>query len=164
MVNKLEYFSQDLVSIIDRVINNPEIAKLVHYDLKNPFQQPQVSNPYDLMLTRIYPYPFELNFVQEDCSQIRIYYSGGNIDDVVVEEMEVIFDILVAKNLWLIKGSDGVSSSIRPYEIMKYIVNDFIQNDITLLNFTSFRHLSVNDKYDAIQLSADLTEFSQKER
>jgi hypothetical protein len=160
-VVNLELLSDNLTIIIDELIGIQNIAKYLAYDLKNPLGQPLVKIPAkSLVLDKIYPYPFDPVVTVEDCSQLRVYYPKSDFkSDAVIGNIEVNFDIVVAKSLWLI--NDGLSkSSIRPFMIMKEIVEHFNRNSIKTLgqlDFEGFIHLNVNEKFGAIRLVSTMT-------
>jgi hypothetical protein len=113
-------------------------------------------------LNRIFPFPFDPTAALEDCTQLRIYYPDGIFDGFNIAQTSLYFDIVIAKSLWLIKGDDG-KSAIRPYLIMKELVNHFTNRSIGTIGkikFTHFQHLNVNSKFDAIRLGADMYLFS----
>lgn len=112
----------------------------------------------NLMLTKLYPYPFDPNATLEDQVHLRVYYPNGVFqNNEMVQETLIYFDIICAKSLWLV--NDG-KSAIRPYEIMKLVVDQFHDKTIStlgVLHFDEFVHLGVNDKFDAVRLVAEMT-------
>lgn len=157
---KLELLSKNLVLMLETLLTNDNIGKYLYYDLKNPLSQPSVSNVQSLLFSKIFPYPFDPSVTTNACSQIRVYYTDGDINDVVVERISITFDVVVAKSLWL--TNDG-SPTIRPYEIIKEIVNTFDNKSIDTvgkLEFDSFRHVMLNDTFDIVQLTAEMVSYS----
>jgi hypothetical protein len=155
----LGLLSQNLVLILKALINNQNLLKYVVYDETNPLDGVDLELPYVQIIGeegRMLPYPFDNTVEQVDCTNIRVYYPEGEIDESqVIAETYVCFDIIVAKSLWLI--SDGQSSDIRPYKIMNEIMKTFKDKSVDTvgrLKFTDFTHMSVNDKFHAIRLNA----------
>jgi hypothetical protein len=153
---KLELLSPNLVLLIDEILDNQNICKYLYYDDKNPLGQSTIADTSGLLLTKIFPYPFS-SVITEECTQLRLYYPDGEFDSIgKIEQSLVLFDIICHKNLWLI--NDGTNSLIRPYEIMKELINLFDQSLSTVgkLKFKRFNHLFVNDKFDCIRLMAEM--------
>lgn len=155
---KLELLSPNLIIILNELIKNQNIVKYLYYNQKNPLSQSNLTLPAtNLMFDKVFPYPFFIDVETEEGSQIRVYYPKGRIEDGrVIEDTMVYVDILVAKTLWLV--NDG-EAKIRPYEMMKEIINHFYRKPIgTLgsLTFDEFTHLTVNDKFSGVRLEGKM--------
>jgi hypothetical protein len=160
MVN-IELISDNIPLIISEIVNIQEIAKYLYYNVSSPQSQPDLALPANnLIMTKVFPYPFLSTSVESDCSHIRIYYPDGVFDESgEVLGTSIFFDIVVAKSLWLV--NDG-KSSIRPYMIMHYLSKHFQSKSIGTLGricFSNFVHLNVDERFDAIRLQADMTIF-----
>lgn len=156
---KLALMSPNLILILNKILTNQTTVKYLNYNLKNPLSQPDLTLPANsLMLTKLFPYPFDPTATIEDQVNLRVYYPMGVFqNNEVVQETQVYFDIIVAKSLWL--TNDG-QASIRAYEIMRQIVNQFhgqTLSTVGILHFHEFIHLNVNSKFDAIRLIANMT-------
>lgn len=156
--------SDNLTVLIEEVINIQEIVKYLTYAKTNPLSQPDVALPAkSLVRSRVHPYPFDPLAKLEDVSELRIYYPEGEFDGSgAVANTFLYFDIVVAKSLWLV--NDG-KAAIRPYMIMKHLVEHFRGRSIKTLgrvDVTNFVHLHVNEKFDAIRLEANVTLFGDK--
>jgi hypothetical protein len=155
---KLELLSDNLMIIISELLNNQSISKYLKYNESNPISKPDIQLPANsLLMNKIFPYPFDPTIKTEDCTQIRVYYPDGELDDAQVWlETDIFFDIVVAKKLWL--TNEGVErSSVRPYEIMRHIVEHFKDRSIDTLGklkFTRFVHMNANDNFEVVRLGA----------
>lgn len=166
---KLEFLSQNLIQILNHATSNENLVKYLHYASSDntspeydPLSQPAIADPTSLLFTNLFPQPFDEKAEMDDCSQLRIYYSDGKIDGVV-DEAVVIFDIIVAKSLWLCRKNG--ESSIRPYDIMSEICSHFYKKSVGTvgrLRFIGFRHLAVNKQFDGIRLFAEMTTFTKE--
>lgn len=161
MVN-LDFLSDNLVTIMNEIINVQNIAKYLTHNKPNPLAEPNLKLPAkDLVLNKVYPFPFDPVAATTDSTQLRIYYPKCDFEvDSVVGQVTVYLDVVTAKSLWLI--NDGTKSQIRPYMIIKEIMQKFNNNSIGTigqLHFEGFVHVNVNDKFDAIRLVATMSLF-----
>lgn len=140
------------------VTENQTICKYLNYNQSNPLSQADLSIPATpLIMTKIFPYPFDLGTEQSDVSHIRIYYPKGDFGtNQIIENTDILFDIVVAKKLWLVNDE---SPLIRPYEIMKSLINHFDGRTVSTagrLRFRRFLHVGVNDKFDCVRVYAEM--------
>lgn len=151
---KLENLSSNLIYILNQTVTSQNLCKLLYYNDKDALTQTDIANTSTLKMTKIYPYPFNTQATTESCSQLNIYYPEGEIKNRVIEYTDVYFDIVVAKELWLINDN-----KIRPYEILKEIFTLFYEEIITSVGkliFGKFYHIPVNIKFDAIRIRAKI--------
>lgn len=158
---KLELLSDNIIIIIDEIMKNQNLCKLIHYDSKTPLEQPDLVSPHNsLMYERIYPFPFNPDIVKDDRVELRVYYPDGElINGQHIEINRIFFDIVVSKNkdvysVWI----DG-KRKIRPYEIMKEIVSMFFKKSYGTLGeikFKKFRHIYISNKFDILNLDAEI--------
>jgi hypothetical protein len=152
--------SQNLTLILNKVLTDQSLCKLIAYNDTKPLSQPDISDTKTLMLDRLMPYPFDTKAEISDTVQLRVYYIGGDFtSNHVIDETRVSFDIVVAKSLWLINNG---KSAVRPYEIMTKLVEMFHEHSIDtvgILKFKSFRHVPFNAQFDCIQLVAEMTTY-----
>lgn len=164
---KLELLSTNLVQIIERCVNAQDLAKLIYYNGQNPFSQeavnPSLIAPYG-QSERVLPYPFNLNFKDDQRSQLHIYYPDVQfVNNSNVEQTVVWFDIIVHKNLWLFT-QDG-KKLVRPYEIASQIAKLFdgtipnTNSTVGELNFIAMGHVTVNEEFDGLRLEARMTTY-----
>lgn len=155
---RLNLLSPNLVLILQEIVKYQNICKLLYYNTSTPLSSADLTLPANnLILTKIFPYPFNINVVTEDCSQIHVYVPSGDFEDNrVIENINICFDIIVAKNLWLINNNG--ESLIRPYEIMKELINIFNKSVSTVgrIYFKRFIHISVNDNFDCVRLIGEM--------
>lgn len=176
---KLQYLSDNLIHVINELFNNQVLCRYLYYNDKHPLNEeffadddvtiidvdktkPDIEG-ITLFMNNIFPVPFDPKAISTDACELRVYYSRGNINDVVVEDLKLLFDIVVPKNLWFVHDKEH-NPKVRPYEIMQEIVKTFCGKSIQTvgkLSFGDWRHLYVNETYDAIQLSASIVQFSK---
>lgn len=145
---------------MQEIVNNQTICKYLNYNQSNPLTQVNLALPANsLIMTKVFPFPFDTKTEEVDISHLRIYYPKGDFgSNQIIENTDLLFDIVVAKSkeLWLV--NDG-SSLVRPYEIMKNIINHFDGKSISTvgrLKFKKFIHVSVNEKFDCVRLIAEM--------
>lgn len=164
---KLELLSTNLVKIIEGCVRNDSVAKLLYYNINDPLSQPSI-NPSTIApfgaSERVIPYPFDINYKEEQRSQLHIYYpdlqfvNGANVEEVVV-----FFDIVVHRKLWLF--TQNGQKLIRPYEIASNIASQFdgslpnTKTTIGKLDFLGMNHMPVNEEFDCIRIQATMTTF-----
>ncbi|WP_154214031.1 hypothetical protein [Bacillus cereus] len=163
MQNRL---STNLIGIIEGLVkDNKTLAKYLENNVSNPLTCKSFvdSEKYDctkLIMTKVFPFPFDVDSTLQEGSQVRVFYYSGEMNtDTVVRDSLVVFDIILAKSLWLI--NDG-KPSLRPYDIADEIMKHFRDKSITgvgRLHFIEFSHLMVNEKFSGIRLFAEVTDF-----
>jgi len=166
-VIKLSQLSPVLIRSIQEIVNEQSICKLLYYNDNDPLNQDDLSIPADFLVKqgsddqKIFAYPFNPEVSIDDASHLRIFYPEGDFKERVLEYNGLVFDIIVSKNLWLIRDIDN-NLSIRPYEILSRIVNLFYDRDFgigTKVNFIKYSHTFVNDHFDGVRLFANLVHF-----
>jgi predicted methyltransferase len=159
---KLEKLDENLITMIDKVLENQSLCKYIFHDVDDPLAEADIPDTNVILFNRIFPYPFDPGIASDDQTQLRIYYPEGQFNETAVEEIEVYFDIVVAKeSLWLINRAG--KKQIRPVRIMAEIVNMFNKKSIETigqLEFSGFSHRYVNEKFDAYQVVARMTNFT----
>lgn len=155
--------SRNLAIIMKELAKNQKIVKLLKYYDEDPLRHPDVALPAKELYSpfsksdvrRIYPYPFSITLENENALNIRVYYPYGDIvANGARNDIELRFDIICAKNLWLCR--DEV---VRPYDIMDAIINHFDDRSIDTLGtirFKRFAHLSINNDSDGVRLIAEV--------
>lgn len=156
---KLELLSDNMVLILEYMMNNQNLCKLINYDEKNPIEKTNLLLPASgLLFTKLFPYPFNPEVIREDCTQINVWCPQGEFDDSgSISIADVVIDIVVAKSLFLI-NIDG-RPKLRPYETMKEVIKTFKGQSIgTLgkLKFQSFMHITANELFDVFRLRTNM--------
>lgn len=132
-VEKLEYLSINLQTIIMEIMNNSNIMNLLESE------------------SPLLPYPFNTKTTDTTSCEIRVYYPSLDFNNEHIQEVTVLFDIICSKSLWTKDGN------IRPYEIMRHLINSFLNKtifEVGKLRFNGMRHVTVNDSYEGLRISA----------
>jgi len=155
---RLDYLSKNLIILIQELLKNEKICKMVNYNVKNPFSEPSFKHS-DLMLKKIFPFPFNLSVDIDEGTQVRVYYSDVLFkNNQVIEDTRIIFDVICSKSVDIWTINDG-EMKIRPYEIIKEIVNQFNNKSIKTLGevrFKTTKQVYINDRFDSVRLFADI--------
>jgi len=155
-------YSQNIVAIMNELINDQELIKLLYYNEDNPYDKPDLSLPAtNLIRNKIFPFPFNPRIQTEASCQLRVFYASGYFtNDETYSPSRLIFEIVVHKDLWLI--NDGTKSLIRPYEILNRLQIIFHKRSIGTLGRLRFRPWSFgfgNEHFDLIRFEAESETF-----
>lgn len=150
--------SKNVISVMNALSSMDGIAMLLKNTNKTPYKTAVTeADKKALLMTKIFPYPFDTEATVTDDVFIRIYYNDGEFNsNETIAESQLHIDIIVAKSLWLINDNLG-NGEIRPYSLMGRIVDRVGRNNVggTKLNFTGYQHLYVNTQFECIRLYAE---------
>lgn len=119
---KLSILSENLILIINKTLENQDLVKMINYNEVNPLNQPDIANPKLLFMQKVFPYQYTGVATTNIETQLMIYYGKTDIDHV--ELTPVIFDVVLHKDLYLMKDLEN-KSLLRPYEICNRITKQF---------------------------------------
>lgn len=157
---KIDTLSNTIVRVMTAISQNEGIRRMLIHDVSDPFNTSLPDVDASILINpahekcRIKPYPFDTDAQIANGSFIRVYYNDGRFDtSETILETTLHIDIVVAKELWLIKGG-----KMRPYEIMDRIIDMIGSRAVGTnikLNIDGFAHMAVNTKFDAIRLYSE---------
>lgn len=160
---EFENLSSNIISAIDEVLRNQTLVNFLAWNGDNPSSE--AISPSSIApkgeIERVFPYPFDTTFKNDVRTQLHIYYpnisfeNNGNAGRAVI-----LFDIVVHKDIWLL--TDGGKKVIRPYEIVKLILNTFKGKKVEGLgeiHFVTGDHIVVNEQFEGFRLVATTTGF-----
>jgi hypothetical protein len=156
---KLLTLSDDLVGLMGNLLDNQEFGKLLYYTVANPLNQPNI-NVVDLApfgkYERILPHPFDVDYTADVRSQINVYFPRLEfINNQIVENVLVFFDIVVHKSIWTIRDENN-KKKIRPFELARLIIHELKE----YCEFAEMTHLAVNEEFQCIRLEADIVRWN----
>lgn len=151
--------SRNTMLLIDEIIKNNRLMKLIDNNDNTPINHPNVEDPSRLIMDKIIPAPVttEVPAVQE--VNLRVFFPGGNIKNRVVLDSDIIFQVVMHKDLWAIGDKDEGRKLLRPYEIMTEIVKTFEDKSIGTLGvikFKNFRYFQLDKDYGFYNLEAQM--------
>lgn len=174
---RLELLSQNLISIINRILYNEKkddlkerqvIAQLLNYSVNKPYSEPILTTKQQaqsLFMKSVFPYSTD-TYTGEAKSEIRVYYPDIEFDSTVMEDTMVVFDIVVHESLYLMRNELN-KSVIRPLEIAKHLIDFFdkqsFDDTIGTLKFERILSLNFDNGYQATRLIAKMMTIGNKE-
>jgi hypothetical protein len=159
----LSRMSESIVVMIDEILKNQKIVNLVGSSKSLPLTEdvPPASIAPMSKNQRITAYPFDIDYLGDVRTELRIYYPEFRfLNNNHVNETIVIVDIIVHKDIWLM-SNDG-KKVIRPYVIADEIFKHFKHRNVQRLgklHFIDGAHVMINSEFEAVRLTAKLTDF-----
>lgn len=158
-----ERLSSNNVALISELLKNQSLVNYIGHTGDNPNSvniSPASIAPNGAK-ERIFAYPFDTEYNDDVRTQLHIYYPSFELqNNGYANNVVVAFDIVVHKKIWLV--SDNGEKIIRPYQIIKYIMDSLKGKDIPKLgkiHFLEGMHTTINEQFNGIRLIATFTEF-----
>lgn len=154
----LNYLSSNLVILLEEILKNQNICKLLYYQDSNPYNKPDIDSK-SLMFNHIFPFPFDVEAQHKENVQLRVYFSEIRFGKHQKLEFSVLnFDIICSKSkeVWLF--NDG-EPKIRPYELLSELMSHLSERSIETLGVIRFLKsfpIYVNNDFHGIRLTADV--------
>lgn len=138
---------KDLFSIVDRLLSNQNLKRLLYYPVKDALTKPVLSDEQSLGLIhkniRVIP---RLTVDEDVESYIIITFDGftTNQNNPEFRDNIITFDVICHMDTWVMDNYQ-----LRPYKIMGEIdgmLNDSKLNGIGVIEFAGANQLLLNDK------------------
>jgi len=155
---KFELLSNNTILIIQEVLKNQRLLKLINYASTYPLEESDIAKPDNLVTTKIFPTPFFADVQEVESVQLRVFFEMGEIQNGKILGSILVFQIIIPNSWWLIK-IDDYDLALRPYLIMAELVNQFEKKSIStvgVLRFSRFRYSYVNEQVTAYELYSDM--------
>lgn len=145
---------KDLFNIVNKLLGNQNLKKLLYYPIKEAFSQPLLSQEQSLSLIhkniRVIP---QLGVDEEVESYIIITFDNfsPNGNNPEFRDSLITFDIICHMDCWVMENYQ-----LRPYKIMGEIdgmLNESKLNGIGTVNFMGANQLLLNDKLAGYSLT-----------
>lgn len=159
VILKFDLMSRNTMILIDECLKNQDLVKLIHYNEKNPLNQPNVTSPSSLVMKKIYPSPATLEVPELQEVNLRIFFSNGILQNDEVLNSRLVFQVVLHNNLWNMVRKDG-QKAVRAYDIMSKIVDIFEDRTIKtvgVIHFDSYNWQNINKDYSLYNLEATMT-------
>lgn len=164
---KFNSLSINNIILLEEMLKNQRLLKLIEYNNKNPYSQPDIENTARLINNKIKPKPF--TEVPTDYQvEVTAFFPDGDLDHRVVLNSVVIFQVVVPDIYWLIEeesehDTETICRKIRPYEIMSEIMEVFNEKSIKSVGKLKFSHYGyepINKDYGMYSLEARIMSLS----
>lgn len=155
---KLKSLSSNLILLLQEILSNQELCKLIEHNTSNPYTEQDIETN-QLMLKKVFPFPFNEEVKTQEGTQLRVYYPDIQIKgNQVIEKPLIFFDIICSKSndIWLI--NDG-QPKIRPYEIASELITHLSDRSIGTLGKVKFNripHVYINEKFDCVRVIGEI--------
>lgn len=111
--------SQSGMTIINMILQNQELCKLIYYKEDNPLEQPDIIDTANkLLMKQLFPLPKKAPAETEETIIVNARFNSGNLtsSNKGFADEYIVIDIMVHLNKWLLKDE-----KIRTYEILSRI-------------------------------------------
>jgi hypothetical protein len=156
---KLELLSPNLIIIVNKLIENQELLKLVNYNDSDCLSLDDIEQPELMINTKIYPYPNNQTLTNEQ-TLIKVYYGHTKIQNRAVENTPVLFDCITHPDLYIINDpNDSNKRLLRLYEITNRITEQFDNisvQGVGKLQFTDCIPIPLPDNFQMLRLIAKM--------
>lgn len=161
---RLNALSPNLATIIEDIVNHEKLVQLLSTNEENPYNTTVSLPAYDLIESKVFPYPFIDESQTEKTTQIRVYYPAMKFKNRIIEDSLMQFDIVISNNLWLMFDENG-RRVFKPLEIMKYLMEIFHEkqlNSVGKLNFYLSKHKNFNTNFNGYEMHAQILTIPSK--
>lgn len=141
------------------LLRNQNLCKMLYYypetscEMYNPYTQPDIIHPEELLMKHIYPMPKLPDPVTDQKGYLTVTLTGGNSVDknIGFRQVNVQFDIIFHLNSWIVKNG------FRPYFVASELDKMFNNQQLTLpifnrSQFYGFRMKDYSSYFYGIQL------------
>lgn len=152
--------SRATVTVMEQLINNQNLVKLLYYNSKYPYNEPDLSLPAtDLINTKIHPTAFNPNAPNENHAEVNVIFPLVAFKNNQRQlEGRLYFEVVCSKDAQIIHNN-GSDIQIRPLSIINEIVGIFVDESYPSVGemiFQTIRQRPANDKYDVWILEAEV--------
>lgn len=155
----LEDLSRYSLKITEELTSNQDLLKLITYYDTLPYTHPNVKNISDNILFKtIMVTPFSNDVPKYESVNVRAYFDEGFIERDKLSDNVIYFEIVIHKNLWLIRDKED-NMAFRPYEIMSKIEEIFHRKRIAglgVLHLKSYRYHHINESWGIYRIPAKI--------
>ena len=157
---KFDLLSRNTMVLVDEILENQNLLKLVDSNKSNPIEQLDIKNKGSLMMNKIIPAPLTGQVPQDQQTNLRVFFPQGKLQNRAVLNSMIVFQVVTHKDLWMIRVGKDKDKKLRPYEIMSEIVNTFEGKTIKTLGVIHFKRFffqHLDKDYGVYNLEAEMT-------
>lgn len=150
--------SDNTFIIIDEILKNENLCKLIYYNEVNPIEQDEIENKDKLIYENLIPIPYNPEVQQEEKIELRLFFGDADIENRFLLDAVFVCQVVCPFDLWRInvKDEEGIyKPRVRPYEIMHEVTETFRDKTIGKLGVIQFENCGyrfVADKYGFYEL------------
>ena len=151
---RFDLMSKNTLILIDEMLRNQRLVKLID---QNTLKDGMV-NSGALVGRKIFPSPFTGVVPQKQETNLRVFFPSGTLNNRVVLDTKVVFQVVLHKDLWLLNDLDG-SRIIRPYAVMDEIIKVFQDRTVGtlgVLHFEDYSYHALDKDYGLYNLQAEM--------
>lgn len=159
---KFDLLSRNSIVLLEELIKDQELSKLITNNTSKPLDMDDIKNTGSLVMKNVFPTPFDDNVPETQGTQLRVFFSNGELENKEILNTRVIFQIIIHKDLWLIQSKDknGIyQKRIRPYDIMDRIIDVFEGKSVKtlgVLKFNQYTFYHINKDYAMYSIVAEM--------
>lgn len=146
--------------ILDKIISNDNLCKLLKYTDKDPLTQPVMDKPIELIYNNIYPYLYIPNVDNEAKSFITFNFRKIEKEDeksIYIRISDIVFNVICHQSLQMISEGSRVYAIMD--ELDKVFNNQYIKG-IGKLRFDGSDMTMANDLFTGYYLRYKNSNFS----
>jgi hypothetical protein len=145
--------------ILQTMMDDPELAKLLYYDHVDPLSQEDFDTSL-LFERNLFPYDFIPDVVSEPKSVLFVGFDNieTNEENGKIADFDIVFNFLVHNDLWKI-----ANQCLRPYSILHRVdclFNNKFKIGIFKLILDVVRHYRPNSKYSGFSCVYRASDFN----
>lgn len=162
---KCDDLSTGLIKILELMLTNDDLAKLVYYNSRQPFDEVDLTaqEKEGLILKNFFPYNAGEDISTEKHNEIRVFFHYGKFQSREILGNLLVFQLLVHQdNLLIRKNVNGTyEKRLRSYELVNELVNMFIGvslEKVGIIHFESYKQVDLGiPEYACFEIICDLT-------
>jgi len=156
-VANFKELGENLDVVLNRLLNNPKLCKLLYYDNSNPLASEDIEATEELLFTKIFPYPRTSELLEKASSMLIVGFDNfKSINSSFVGSIFYV-RILCHQSLWRLDVG-----GLRPYLIINEIANLFNKQEVLGIGDILFdRAVEIREgQYLGFELVYKITEFN----
>jgi hypothetical protein len=150
-------FNENLMDILDKLISNQNLCKLLYYDSSDPLKENDIADTKILLKKNIIPKPFMQIANTQSVSFLTVYFDNFRFRNNDYQDGSIVCNVVCHETLWEIKGG------LRPYSVISELENMFSNQKVLGIGKTqldSIKQVWINDNYKGYQVIFRFTDFS----
>jgi hypothetical protein len=161
MAGRFEELSKDLYKVVNTLIKNQKLCKLLVYEDDSPLSHNDITNTVSLINTKIFTIP-KLPVAEKDGSLIVVYLDNFRAvsNNPYFKSSKVVLDVIVHNNLFLLPEM----GEFRPLAIMNEIdetLNGKLAAGLWEMEFDSGDRLFSNEFFTGHRISYNVLNFNR---